>query len=254
MIAGATGGTSPWLRLVDVQEQYGRHILAAMLGHTTAITHCCDLGIGAGDDVQVVRRHFPQARLAGIDCTDQHRVRLEAEGIAVTVLDLERAPLPFADDSLDLVIANQVYEHLKEIFWVSHQVSRSLKLHGYLYIGVPNLHALHNRLLFPFGVQPSQAKSYSAHVRGFGAHEIPRFLDTCFPGGYRLLQRGGAQMYPFPKTLARWLCAGFPSLAHSMFYLFQKVRPYTDAFLAHPIDAALETNFYLGPDTTHGRL
>jgi len=250
MVKGAAGGRASILRLVDVQEQYGRHILADMLAGLPPLHACCDLGVGRGQDLQLVRARFPLAHLAGIDCTERHRALLAQAEIQLHVLNLEQDVLPFPDESVDFFIANQVYEHLKEIFWVSHQVSQKLKTSGYLFIGVPNIHALHNRLLFNFGMQPSQMKSYSAHVRGFGAREIPQFLDACFPGGYRLVRVGGAQFYPFPKRLARILCKCFPSLAHSMFFLFQKIRPYAGEFVQHPIKAHLESNFYLGAAPT----
>lgn len=62
-------------------------------------------------------------------------------------LNIERDPLPFADESVDIFMANQVLEHCKEIFWIFSEVSRCLKPGGCFIIGVPNLAALHNRLL-----------------------------------------------------------------------------------------------------------
>ena len=156
------------------------------------------------------QRALSRARLIGIDYVETHRLFLQQHGIDLRVFDLEREALPFDDASVDLFIANQVLEHVKELFWISHQIALKLRLGGYIIIGVPNIGALHNRLTFLWGMQPSQMKSYSAHVRGFTAYEIPRFFSVCFPGGFRCEVWRGAQFYPFPRTLARALPGYFP--------------------------------------------
>ncbi len=244
--AGSTGASSKWLKYVDVQEQYGRHIIRQFAADLASVQLACDLGVGLGADLRIVQQYFPQAEYYGIDFADTNATTLRDAGIQLGTLDLERDRLPFADASVDLIIANQVYEHLKEIFWVSHQISQKLAIGGHLIIGVPNICAFHNRVRFSLGMQPSQMKSYSAHIRGFGPREIPQFFEICFPGGYQLKGFAGAQFYPFSRSIARGLSRVFPSLAHSVFYLFEKQRKYEDEFLQHPQRAQLETKFYLG--------
>jgi trans-aconitate methyltransferase len=243
---GAVGGASPWLRFIDMHEQYGRHIIEEMLARLSSVHLACDLGVSLGHDLGLVRKRFPEAHLLGIDCVETHKLRLEQQGIVFQSLDLEHEALPLADESVDLFIANQIFEHLKELFWISHQIALKLRLGGYLIIGVPNIGALHNRLTFLFGMQPSQMKAYSAHIRGFTAQEIPRFFSICFPGGFQLELFRGAQFYPFPQPMARALARWFPSLAHSTFYLMKKTSQYGSEFLRHPVAAGLETPFFLG--------
>lgn len=243
---GSRGGSSCLLRFVDVHEQYGRHVIEEMLARLSSVQLACDLGVGLGHDLGLVRRRFPGARLIGMDCVAAHKLLLQQHGIELRVLDLEREALPLADESVDLFVANQILEHVKELFWVSHQVALKLRLGGYVIIGVPNIGALHNRLAFLFGIQPSQMKSYSAHVRGFAAKEILRFFSVCFPGGFQLELFRGAQFYPFPQLMARALARLFPSLAHSTFYLMKKTSHYHGEFLRHPVEARLETPFFLG--------
>jgi 2-polyprenyl-3-methyl-5-hydroxy-6-metoxy-1,4-benzoquinol methylase len=243
---GSVGGSSDLLRFVDVQEQYGRHVIEKMLARLSTVHLACDLGVGYGHDLSLVRKRFPEARLIGIDYVENQKLLLQERGIELQVFDLEREALPFDDGSVDLVIANQVLEHMKELFWISHQVALKLRLGGHMIIGVPNIGALHNRLTFLFGKQPSQMKSYSAHVRGFTAYEIPHFFSVCFPGGFQCELLCGAQFYPFPRLLARILARLFPTLAHSTFYLMQKTAPYAAEFLKHPVEAGLATPFFLG--------
>ncbi|MFH1679017.1 MAG: methyltransferase domain-containing protein [Candidatus Eisenbacteria bacterium] len=251
---GAVSAASFLLRFVDVSEQYGHHLVDEMVARLSSVELACDIGIGAGTDLEIVKKRFPGARLVGIDCVDTHRRLLRQNGCELEILDIERESLPLEDESVDLFIANQVLEHVKELFWVSHQICLKLRLGGHLIIGVPNICALHNRLTFLCGMQPCQMKSYSAHVRGFAPREIPRFLSVCFPGGLRLESFRGAQFYPFPKPIARVLARLFPSLAHVSFYLLKKVSPYSGEFLRHPAEARLETPFVLsesGPSAPH---
>ncbi len=247
VIEGSSGGSSKLLSCVDQQEQYGRHIIDHILTSLGKIETACDLGVGQGEDLEIVRKYFPSAKLFGIDFSNKNQNLLKEKHIELKTLDLEKEHLDFDNQSIDLFIANQVYEHLKEIFWVSHQISRCLKVGGYVLIGVPNICAFHNRMLFNFGFQPSQMKSYSAHIRGFGPREIPKFFHVCFPKGFTLVRFAGAQFYPFPKRIARILCKIFPSYAHTVFFLMQKCTAYTDEFIHYPIQASLETNFYTGP-------
>ena len=226
-----------------MREQYGRHVIEEMLARLSSVHLVCDLGVSLGHDFGLVRRRFPEAHLLGIDCVETHKLRLEQQGIVLQIFDLEREDLPFADESVDLFIANQIFEHIKELFWISHQIARKLRREGYLIIGVPNIGALHNRLTFLFGMQPSQMKAHSAHIRGFTAKEIPRFFSICFPGGFQFELFRGAQFYPFPQPMARALARWFPSLAHSTFYLMKKTSQYRGEFLRHPVKAGLETPF-----------
>ena len=115
-------------------------------------------------------------------------------------LDLERDALPFAAATIDVVIANQILEHTKEVFWIWHEIARVLRLHGQLIVGVPNLASAHNRLLLLLGRQPSVIKTASAHVRGFTRADLLQFLDQACPGVFALRDHAGANFYPLPPA------------------------------------------------------
>ncbi len=246
IIKGEKGGSSSLLSLVDVNEQYGRHVITSFAKSLKDIRTVCDFGVGLGGDLSSIKTIFSEAEYYGVDFSKHAKSHLENLGIILKVQELEHDEIDLKDNSIDLVIANQVFEHLKELYWVFHQITKKLKLGGHLIIGVPNICALHNRILFNFGVQPSQMKSYSAHIRGFGPREIPKFLEICFPDGYQLKTFRGSQFYPFPKQIARILCKLFPGLSHSVFYLLQKTKEYDDEFIKHPEQAKLNSNFFTG--------
>jgi SAM-dependent methyltransferase len=235
-------GSTSRLATVDHRETYGRHVLEARL-RDLAPTVCVDLGCGMGFDLATVRAVHPACALHGVDFGDHNAERLRAQGVTLHVADIERDRLPFADASVDLVIANQVLEHTKEMFWILHEVFRVLRPGGHLYIGVPNLLSLHNRVLMAFGGHPTQHKLHSAHVRVFSPRDVQAFFAAVAPGVARVAGPWGAQFYPFPKVMARPLATVFPGLAFSIFFLVQRTGAYDGAFLRWPAHASLETNF-----------
>lgn len=245
-IQGARGGVHPSLKFIDVNEQYGRHIIEHFAQNIGQAEVVCDLGAGIGEDLLRFKKYHKDAKLFGVDFTDKLKDDLARNSIALQIKDIEKEALDFENESVDVFIANQLFEHIKEIFWLNDQIAGKLKVGGYLIIGLPNLSSLHNRILFLLGKQPTQLKTYSAHIRGFSHNEIVDFFKVCFPGGYELIEKKGSQFYPFPKFIARFLSMVFPGLAFSNFYLFKKVKKYNGEFLKHPVEARLETNFFIG--------
>lgn len=136
MLRSVTPGTSSRLRTVDHGETYGRHILAA-IAPTLSISTCVDLGCGAGADLGIVQASHPQAQCYGVDFGDWNAAALRQKNITPLAVNIEAEPLPLADESMDLVIANQVLEHTKEVFWINHEIFRVLRVGGISIWGCP---------------------------------------------------------------------------------------------------------------------
>jgi SAM-dependent methyltransferase len=243
---GGAGGQSRLARFVDHGETYGPHVIDELVRRCASPLRVLDLGAGGGRDLDIVRAAHPRADLHAIEFYAPSVAALRAKGVHVTSGDLERDPLPFSDGSIDLVIANQVLEHTKEIFWIFHEITRVLCIGGSIVIGVPNLVAFHNRLLSVMGRHATQHKLISAHVRPFSKRDLELFVNGCFPGGYSLDAFRGSQFYPMPARLSRVAAQRFPNAAFSVFFRFVKQRGYTTEFLDQPRRAQLETNFFLG--------
>jgi SAM-dependent methyltransferase len=205
-----------------------------------------DLGAGGGRDLAVVRRLHPRATLIAVEGGREYAKNLEGKADRIVVANIERDRLPLATGEADLIIANQILEHTKEIFWIFHEVSRSLKVGGHFLFGVPNICSLHNRFLLLLGKHPTQHKVCSAHVRPFSKDDTVAFLNACFPGGYELAAFRGAQFYPFPLRIARLLADGLPTFAFTIFFMIRKMREYNGEFAVYPGLAQLETNFWTG--------
>lgn len=245
-LLGQRGGQHPLARFVDHADTYGPHVVDTFVRSIDNVRMAVDLGAGLGRDLRIIKAAHPGARAIAVEGGREYARQIEAVADELHVLDIERSRLPFAEESIDLFVANQVLEHTKEIFWILHEVTRCLRVGGHFLIGVPNVASLHNRLLLLFGVHPTQHKLCSAHVRPFSKQDTLRFLEACFPAGYSLRRFGGSQFYPFPARLAKVFSAMFPTAAFSIFFLLRKNRRYDSEFATYPGRAKLETNFWTG--------
>jgi SAM-dependent methyltransferase len=243
---GSRGGSHPLARFTDQQESYGAHVVEALVRELRDVNVVADLGAGSGRDLGIVRRLHPQAKLIAVETGTEYAKGLEGKADEVFVANIERDSLPLADGQTDLVMANQVLEHTKEIFWIFHEVFRSLRVGGHFLFGVPNVCSLHNRILMLAGRQPTQHKLCSAHVRPFSKADTLAFLNACIGDGYELAEFRGAQFYPFPARLSRLLAGAFPTYAFTIFFLIRKTAAYSGGFATYPARAALETNFWTG--------
>ncbi|MCR9142632.1 MAG: class I SAM-dependent methyltransferase [bacterium] len=223
-----------------------------------------DLGCGHGEDLRNIRAEVeeraeaegernsvsllvtPRVELHGVEGYAPYVAECRAAGIQTHALNIERDPFPGPSASYDLIVANQILEHTKEIFWIFAEVARLLKPGGRFIAGVPNLASFHNRLLLMFGQQPTQIKSMSAHVRGFTKPDMREFAET--GGLFRLIGFRGSNFYPLPPFLSKPLARLFPTLAWGSFYLLERTEADGD-FLKCLTgdDNFLETPFYGSP-------
>jgi len=176
-----------------------------------------DIGCGHGHDLTNIRNEVAStAEFHGIECCPERIVALHDSGIAVESIDLEKGALPYPDGFFDIVIANQVLEHTKDIFWVTAEVSRVLKPGGLFLVGVPNLASLHNRFLLLLGIQPTSIRILGPHIRGFVRGSFVEFVE--YGGYFKVIRVYGANFYPFPPALNKILEKILPGMAVSSFY------------------------------------
>lgn len=232
--------------IINRKLNYGRETVKSFLNkQCIPFSNVLDLGAGSGNDLMTVKEVNNKAILYGVDFYEPNIQILRNKGIKVFEIDIEKEKIPLPDSFIDVVMANQILEHLKEVFWAWHEVSRILRKGGKLIIGVPNLASLHNRLLLLFGKQPTCIKNFSAHVRGYTLNDIINFQEKCW-GGYKLLKYGGSNFYPFPSIIANFLSKRFPTMATSIFLIFEKRKEYHGEFLTYLKNARPQTNFYQG--------
>jgi SAM-dependent methyltransferase len=230
---------------------YGRETIAAMMRQQAArlsqsgSLHVLDIGFGSGADLLNVKTalHSRQVGLFGVDSNPTRVAQASENGIAAVQLNIESDRLPFADHFFDGVIANQVIEHTKQIFWIVSEVSRVLKKSGLFIVGVPNLAALHIRVLLALGEQPASIELLGPHVRGFTKNSFVRFITA--DDYFRVLQVRGANFYPFPSAIARRLSRWLPTLSVGLILLCQRTDK-EGTFIQVLKDRFYETDYFQG--------
>lgn len=186
------------------------------------VSSLLDVGCWDGNTTIEYARATDGARVYGIEVFQDPASRAAQRGVSVAVMDLERDRFPWADQSMDLIVCNQVFEHLKNVWLPMSEIARVLRVGGHLVFSVPNLASLHNRALLAFGVQPTSIRTFGPHVRGFTLGQTRAFL--CEGGVFRVRRISAAGFYPLPAKWARAFAAAFPGTAHTSILWVQKAE------------------------------
>ncbi len=215
-------------RCSNVLEAVRRTILATVadLARATPATgprRLLDVGCWDGSATRDYAAAFG-AEALGVEVFDGPAAEARRRAVEVARLDLEVDRFPWPDGSVDLVIANQVLEHLKNVWLPMAEMARVLRAGGWLIVSVPNLASLHNRILLLLGRQPSSIRTQGPHVRGFTLREVRRLVQL--GSVFRLERVRGVGFYPLG---VRWAAAPawlWPSASHTAVILARK-RPGT---------------------------
>lgn len=156
----------------------------------------------------------------GVEFFEARADEAEARGITVARLDLETGIFPWPDGAMDVVVSNQVFEHLKNVWRPMSEVYRVLRPGGWLVLSVPNLASLHNRVLLAAGRQPTSIRTLGPHVRGYTFGEIRRFV--ALDGAFGIRHATAAGFYPFPVPLANPIARLWPGAGHTTVLLARK--------------------------------
>jgi len=227
------------------EQNYGRESIvefAKTYASNVKNPQVVDLGAGHGTDLLNVQAALGKGHYLAVESYAPYRKELKALGIESFKLNIESQKLPFDDSSVDVVIANQIIEHTKEIFFIFSEIHRVLKPGGVAIIGVPNLASFHNRLALLFGAQPTSIELYSAHVRGITAGSFRRFIEK--GGFFKLAAVRGANFYPFPVKVSKNLAKLFPTASVGLMLCIQKTKK--GDFISILDDTNFETPFFRG--------
>lgn len=92
-----------------------------------------DFGCGKGRAVRAASRANPKMNIRGVDTYerfyDQWKSQVDPD-VSAQIEQVARGPLPFDDETFDLIYANQVFEHVFEPEPVVRDIGRLLKPNG----------------------------------------------------------------------------------------------------------------------------
>jgi SAM-dependent methyltransferase len=162
---------------------------------------------------------------------DRYASTIEAMGLNVVECNIETQQLPFADESFDAVVFNELFEHLRinPVFTLT-EVLRITKPHGILTLSTPNLRSLDGIRNFLFRdrafscassiyleYKKLQTIGHMGHVREYTRTEVVEFLQTIGFEVTAIIYRG-----EYASRLKRALIGLMPSFSPFVTYIARK--------------------------------
>lgn len=128
----------------ELDSKYFSNYIKDKFGNNAKIV---ELGCGGGHLI----KSFKESGLMdafGIDIDDY--LKFSELKNSLSLLDLNKDFLPYADNSIDVVCALQILEHLENPFHTEREVARVLKHGGLFILSWPNGHTIWDKLRFLF--------------------------------------------------------------------------------------------------------
>ena len=203
-------------------DDYKRCILSCLEPSSDCVS-LLDCGCDDGEWTLELGRQIGKVRLFGIEIVEERRRLAREKGIDAKVGNLN-SRFPFSDESIDVVHANQVIEHLADTDNFIKEIWRVLKPNGYAVICTENLASWHNIFALLLGWQPfslsnvcetrfqignplaihSEESSVNPeswqHLRVFAYRGLK---DVFVEHGFEVVHYEGSGYYPLPNLFSK---------------------------------------------------
>jgi SAM-dependent methyltransferase len=191
---------------------------------TSRPSRMLDIGSGAGVGADLIARTAAIDHVVCIDLSIPALAEVRRRGFSPLVASAEGHKLPFPDKTFDIVMLDEVIEHLVDTDSIMEEIHRVLSDQGQLLISTPNLASWFNRIALLFGIQPafsevSFKKVYGrpgsgivGHLRLFTKRALTSFVED---NGFQNVKTVGVPFPELPRVirpLDRFL-SRFPSIA-----------------------------------------
>lgn len=131
-------------------QQNDTNILSLLETNPKALV--LDVGCGDGQKSQRFKEKIGCPKIFGIDGVTQRLESASRRGVEIKKVNLEQK-WPFVDQSFDVIISNQVIEHIYDLDNFISEIKRLLKPGGYAVISTENLASWHNLFALLLGYQ-----------------------------------------------------------------------------------------------------
>lgn len=149
--------------LIDIFKKWEEHRNKQILSLLDYIPDAkvVDLGCGNGEFSLKIREQIGCKEIYGVEIWDDAVKKAKENGLTLIESDLSDE-LPFEDEFFDIVISNQVLEHLQYPIQFIKEIKRILKNEGVAVISTENLSSWDNIAALVFGWTP-----FSVEFDGF---------------------------------------------------------------------------------------
>jgi ubiquinone/menaquinone biosynthesis C-methylase UbiE len=227
----------------EAYDQNDKNIISLLEKNPKANT--IDIGCGDGQKTVKFKEQIGCKTIYGLDGVSERLVAAKNRGVDEVILANIEKKWPIKDNSYEVVISNQVIEHIVDIDLFISEIKRILKPNGYVVISTENLASWHNIFALILGFQDfSHHLIKKAHVgnplsQHFGEKTVTWSAeansgvdDTKFPHikiptlislinilkvyDFKLIKKAGSGYYPL-----------FGAISH----LFSRIDPYHSHFI-----------------------
>jgi SAM-dependent methyltransferase len=215
-----------WLERYDPRYRFIRSLPPGAL--------VLDLGCGPFRTMNKLKQLRPDLHFYGVDMLDLHAIALP--NVKFRQCDLEKDVLPFPDEHFDAIFFCHVLEHLHSPYQVIHEIKRTLRPEGLIYIEAPSVRSLFLpsfsilRSKTPFGDDLNFYDNFT-HMHPLSKRALWAFTESC---ECHLLRLGYVRnplktlLSPFLTVFGlllfkrRWLCIGIWELVGWSVYAIAK--------------------------------
>ncbi len=199
-----------------------------------------DIGCWHGQTTMRYANQLSAKGVFGIEVFAEVAEKAKKAGVDVRCINLETDSFPFASHSMDVVVCNQVFEHLKDIFRPMDEMARVLVPGGILILSVPNLASFHSRIMLLLGMQPSPIRIYGPHVRGFTLRAISEYLQS--GRQFEYVKTVGSGFYPFHASgIGAFLARLWVGGSHTPIFVLRRTNEQTFSYRQNYLDRLEQT-------------
>jgi len=165
-----------------------------------------DLGCGDGTLTRLLAERISAKIVWGVDINEQRLSLAARKGIRVIKADLNKDVLPIERESVDLVTAFEIIEHLYNPDNLISEVYRILKPSGHFVLSTPNLASWVNRLKLLLGRHPTyldvsinMPSRSLGHIRLYTLEALRTLLESY---GLKVVKlKGSSSSYKVPRIV-----------------------------------------------------
>jgi SAM-dependent methyltransferase len=233
----------------EASEDENKQVILDLVTQGPPRPRVLDLGCFNGAFTSALGSAARATELVGIEWLPHHAAAARERGIEVIETDINE-PLPFADESFDLVHANQLVEHLRSTDRFLREVRRVCAPDGRIVLATNNLSSWHNVGALALGLQPlpshvsdeihvgnpldprrglRHADIGQTHLRVFTTRALRELAEA---HGLRVTQTRMNGYYPLPPRAARAMARLDP--LHAAFVVIELARADSDGEVSDP--------------------
>lgn len=139
--------TNDHISFAKIREKYIKNLLQNIKPKKILV-----LGCGEGSFAHLVKE-LTGAQVFGVDYSSSGVKLSNEKGIIAKQADLNKG-IPFGSNIFDLIISDQLLEHIYSTDFLLEECYRTLKKGGYIITITPNISYWLNRIIFLFGFYP----------------------------------------------------------------------------------------------------